>query len=486
MTGGLKNISIHARILSAAVVLITAATLSLGGLGVYIINQFVTKRFHQRIEFMTQYLAINCELGILIGEKELLQGLVENMLKQDDVAGVVIMDQDNQVLARGTRPLPGSFKQVEKNVLSSANQESKEWVGNMAENFRPDSIGKVQMTYSLQGIKDLTARMKKQVVYSALALNLLACLIFYFISRSLVAPLVSLADTARRVSLGDRNVRAVPGTTPETARLSDAFNNMLDSLAQGRNDIVRAYEKMTRQEALAEVGKFSMMIAHEVKNPLGIIKSSLEMMETEFNIPKDNLLRTYADEEIVRLNHLIESFLMFSKPAKPTFLKVDLNQMLGQIIMGFDIQYSSMGVSLDCRIPETGFNAEADFDLLTRGISNIINNACEANDHKGHVNITVKEHYKRDSRPHKWELFITDQGPGISLDERAKVFEPFFTTKSTGTGLGLAFADQVVKAHGGSIRIETPEGGGCCFCLTLFSNIRETEGFKDEDKDINR
>jgi len=486
MTGVLKNISIHARILSAAVVLITAATLTLGGLGVYIINQFVTKRFHQRIEFMTQYLAINCELGILIGETDLLQGLVENMLKEDDVTSVVILDQKNQVLVEGRRPLPGAFKKIEKDVLSSANQPDKEWVGDMTEHFGPDSIGKVQMTYSLQGIGDLTARMKKQVVYSALALNLLSCLIFYFISRSLVAPLMSLADTARRVSQGDRNVRAVPGTTPEIARLSDAFNNMLDSLAKGRKTIVRAYEKITRQEALAEVGKFSMMIAHEVKNPLGIIKSSLEMMETEFNIPEDNLLRTYAQEEIVRLNHLIESFLMFSKPAKPNFSKVDLNQMLEQIIMGFDIQSSSMGVSLDCQISKTPFKAKADFDLLTRGISNIIKNACEANDHKGCVKIAVKEYYKRDSSPHKWELFIKDQGPGIPQDERAKVFEPFFTTKSTGTGLGLAFADQVVKAHGGNIRTQTPEDGGCCFCLTLFSNIREKEIFKDEDKDINR
>lgn len=486
MTRSLKNLSIHARILSAAVVLITAATLTLGWLGVYIINQFVTKRFHQRIEFMTQYLAINCELGILIGETDLLQGLVEHMLKEDDVTGVVILDQGNQVLARGTRPLPGAFKQVEKNVLSSANQADKEWVGDLFENVGPEIIGKVQMTYSLQGIKNLTSRMKKQVGYSALALNLLACLIFYFISRSLVAPLVSLANTARKVSQGDRNVRALPGTTPETVRLSLAFNNMLDSLANGRQTIVRAYAKMARQEALAEVGKFSMMIAHEVKNPLGIIKSSLEMMEKEFNIPEDNMLRMYAQEEIVRLNQLIESFLMFSKPAKPNFTTVDLNQMLAQIIMGFELQFHEMGICLECRIPENRFEAQADFDLLTRGISNIIKNACDANDQQGCVTITVKEYYKGGNRPHKWELFIADQGPGISPDDRVKVFEPFFTTKATGTGLGLAFADQAIKAHGGRIGIEFPERGGTCFCVTLFSHILESEVLKAYDTDIDR
>jgi signal transduction histidine kinase len=285
--------------------------------------------------------------------------------------------------------------------------------------------------------------------------------------------------------MGNRDVRAAPGTTPEIIRLSQAFNNMLDSLAKGRKTLIRTYEKLTRQQALVEVGKFSMMIAHEVKNPLGIIKSSLELIKSEFNIPEDDLLLRYAEEEIVRLNHLIESFLMFSKPAKPQFDKVDLNQLLEQIVMGFDIQSSTTGVQLDCRIPESKFEAQADFDLLARGIGNIIKNACEANEHKGLVTISVVEHYKMDKTAHKWELFIQDQGPGISREKKTKIFEPFFTTKSTGTGLGLAFADQAIKVHGGNISIESPESGGCCFCVTLFSNIREPEVLKVYDTDIN-
>jgi signal transduction histidine kinase len=480
-----KNISIHARLLSAAVILITLTTLILGWIGIFMISNFVTKRFHQRIDFMTQYLALNCELGLLIGEKYLLQGLVENILEEDDVMAVAILDQNKNILAEGRRILSGPFEQINKRVFSSNSQESLNWIGGMEKNKAPEIIGEVQITYSLQGITELINTMKKQVFAGALALILVSCLIFHFISRSLVAPIVSLADTARKVSMGNRDVRAAPGTTPEIIRLSQAFNNMLDSLAKGRKTLVRTYEKLTRQQALVEVGKFSMMIAHEVKNPLGIIKSSLELIKSEFNIPEDDLLLRYAEEEIVRLNHLIESFLMFSKPAKPQFEKVDLNQLLEQIAMGFDIQSSTTGVQLDCRIPESKFEAQADFDLLARGIGNIIKNACEANEHKGLVTISVVEHYKMDKTAHKWELFIQDQGPGISREKKTKIFEPFFTTKSTGTGLGLAFADQAIKAHGGNISIESPESGGCCFCVTLFSNIREPEVLKVYDTDIN-
>ncbi|MDA3791495.1 MAG: HAMP domain-containing sensor histidine kinase [Desulfobacula sp.] len=462
-----KNIGIHARVLSAAVILISMSTFILGYLGVNIINQFVTQRFNQRIDFMTQYLALNSELGILIDEQNLLQGLANNMLKESDIAGVEIKDNTGRALVSEFRDIEGPFGRVEKKVFLSETEDGGEWIHRMTGGKDINFIGQVYVTYSTKGIENLIFQMKTRFVYIALALTLLSWVIFYFISRSLVAPVISLAETPRKVSMGNRSIRAASGNTPEIRKLADAFNDMLDSLAVGRKTLMQAHEKVTRQEALAEVGKFSLMIAHEVKNPLGIIKSSLEMMKADLNIPKDNIPLTYAEEEIVRLNTLIESFLIFSRPAKPNFALVDLNRMMEQVIMGFEIQYASDDIQLNYKIPETAFDTEADFDLLARGISNIIKNACEANNKKGIVAIQFKK------RQNKWQLLITDQGPGIKREDRNKIFEPFFTTKATGTGLGLAFADQVVKAHGGSISIETPDEEGCRFCITLFSNTHE-------------
>jgi signal transduction histidine kinase len=465
-----KNIGIHARVLSAAILLVAATTLTMGYLGVNIINQFVTQRFNQRIDFMTEYLALNCELGILIDEQTLLQGLAKNMLKENDMAGVEIQDHTGRILVKEAGNIKGPFAWVEKKVYASDNEENGEWMRRMTGVSNTDLIGLVRVTYSTQGIEDLVLQMKKRFVYIALALTFLSWVFFYFISRSLVAPVISLAETARKVSMGNRSVRAASGNTPEIAKLADAFNDMLDSLAAGRKTIVQAYEKLTRQEALAEVGKFSMMIAHEVKNPLAIIKSSLEMLKADLKIPHDNIPLTYAEEEIIRLNDLIESFLIFSRPTKPKFALMDLNRMMEQILMGFEIQYDSNDIVLNYTIPHVPFEAEADFDLLSRGISNVIKNACEANDNQGVVDIQIKQSHN------KWQLFVTDQGPGIAKEKLQKIFEPFFTTKATGTGLGLAFADQVIKAHGGSIRIESPDetgSVGCRFCVTLFLNIRE-------------
>jgi signal transduction histidine kinase len=462
-----RRFGIHFRMLSVAVLLISVTTFTMGYLGVTIINQFVTQRFNQRIEFMAEYLALNSELGILIGEKNLLRGLADNMLKEDDIAGVDILDHMDRILVAASRDIRGPFASVEKKVYLSESEEGAAWISRLAGNRDADLIGRVAVTYSVRGIKDLAGRMTARFVYIALALTGLACLIFYVMSRSLVAPLLALADTARKVSSGNRGIRAAHGGTPEINRLADSFNDMLDSLAAGRRTLKQAYEKMARQETLAEVGKFSLMIAHEVKNPLGIIKSSLEMLKSDMKIPEDNMLMNYAEEEIVRLNTLIESFLMFSRPAKPRFETVDLNQMLEQVIMGFEIQHSSDGVRFNCHVPDTPFEAKVDFDLLSRGIGNIIKNACEAGNGKGMVDIHVEMIQE------KWQVFITDQGKGIREADKKKIFEPFFTTKATGTGLGLAFADQVIKAHGGSIRVENVEAGGCRFCITLFSGIHE-------------
>lgn len=462
-----RNIGIHIRVLSITVFLISATTFTMGYLGVNIIKQFVTQRFNQRIDFMAEYLALNSELGILIGEKNLLRGLAENMVKEDDIVGVDIMDHLGRNLVSASRDIGGPFATVEKKVYLSETEESVAWIGRLAGTREADLIGRVNVIYSVQGINDLSRRMKSRFIIIALALNGLACVIFYVVSRSLVSPLVSLAETARKVSSGNRTIRAAPGNTPEINRLANAFNDMLDSLAAGRQTLKQAYEKMARQETLAEVGKFSLMIAHEVKNPLGIIKSSLEILKSDMEIPDDNLLMNYAEEEIVRLNTLIESFLMFSRPAKPKFEKTDLNQMLEQVVMGFEIQHNVDGLQCICDIPDTPFTARADFDLLSRGIGNIIKNACEANNGKGvvHIDVVIVQD--------KWQVFVTDQGKGIDEKDRQKIFEPFFTTKITGTGLGLAFADQVIKAHGGSIRVENSKTGGCRFCITLFSGIHE-------------
>ncbi len=418
---------------------------------------------------MTQYLALNSELGILIDEQRLLRGLARNMLGEEDIAGVVIEDGQGRELVREERNIPGPFETAQKWVHLSETKDGMASMDLITENRDGDRIGQVKVVYSTSGIEDLVTKMKQRFLIIALILILISCLIFYVISGSLVAPVISLAKIARKVSLGNHAIRAPEGNTPETIKLAEAFNEMLDSIALGRKTIVQAYEKMARQETLVEVGKFSMMIAHEVKNPLAIIKSSLEILKRELNIPRENVALTFAEEEIVRLNDLIESFLMFARPARPNFERIDLNRLMYQVVTGFEIQYPDGPIEIRSSVPEEPFYASADFDLFSRGVTNIIMNACEASLGKGIVDISIECKRK------KWQLYVKDQGKGIPEQNSGRIFEPFFTTKAKGTGLGLAFADQVVKAHGGNIKAENRPEGGALFCVTMFSNLKEDE-----------
>ena len=464
----LKNIGIHARVLLAAAFIISASTFTLGYFAVETINKFVTLRFNQRIDFMVKYFAINVELGILIDERKLLQGLAMSILDEDDIAGVEIENIKGEKLVDETKNISGPYKLIEKKVVLSETKEGKSGMELIGANGKKNHIGIVRVKYSLKGINDLIKVMKQRFIFTALGLTLVSCVIFYFISRSFVLPVIFLAKTARKVSKGNRSIRAASGNTPETKRLAKAFNEMLDSIAKSRKILIQTNEKMAKQETLAEMGKFSMMIAHEVKNPLAIIKSSLEMLKKDLNIPDDTMTLNYAEEEIIRLNELIESFLIFARPGKPEFALTDLNKLVYQVVTGFEIQYNSEEIEIRSSIPDCRFLSEADFDLLSRGINNIVKNACEANNGKGVVDILIN------CKEKKWTLQVKDQGKGISEEDKKKMFEPFFTTKSKGTGLGLAFADQVVKAHGGTITVENPAQGGAMFSINL-KGIRNDE-----------
>lgn len=457
-----NKFGIHARILAAAMLVITATTCILGYFGLEMVTALVSQRFDRQIDYMAEHLANNAELGILIDGTSLLDGLARSVLDEKDVVGVEIEDSRGRLLAQQIREGNDNFFLAEKKVRLSRTEADGTDLEFITGGKDKEIIGTVRIKYTRAGIKNMTNAMAHRFIMLSLGLALAACLVFFLISRSLVGPVISLAEVARQISMGNRSLRARLGNIPETRRLAGSFNAMLDSLEQSRQELLKAQKKISRQEALAEVGKFSMMIAHEVKNPLAIIKSSLDLLKTDLNIPEDNLLLSYTEEELTRLNNLIENFLMFARPAKPSMISTDLNQLLEQVVLGFQLQYhSENSLDINCLIPDDPCMTEADNDLLARALSNIIKNACETSRHRGCIDINVKIDHN------SWVVAIRDYGTGIDQKNLNKLFEPFFTTKAKGTGLGLAFTDLVVKAHDGTITACNHKKGGAIFSISL-------------------
>lgn len=459
----MRKIGIHVRLLVAVFLLIGATTFALGYIGAKFTYDFIQTRFEERIMFLARYLALNAELGILIDERPMLKRLARNLLSEKDVARVVICNSSEQPLADESKASSGTLSVVEVPVvMKEAREESQTFQWEIFQEPLEETIGKVTISYSTEGVEKLLADMRVRYVWLAFCISGLAALLFYFISRSLVSPVTQLAKAARRIEKGDVALRAMPGSLPETRELALAFNAMLDSLERNRNALEMANQEVVRQRTLAELGKFSLMVAHEVKNPLCIIKSSLDILKMDLENPDGNTMVLYIDDEVKRLDRLIEDFLQFARPASPNIREMDANAMLRQCIERFEIQLSGGPVSIEYRIADSPLVLQGDPDLLSRAFGNMIKNAIEANNSGGKVVIESTEDTDW------WEVRIEDEGAGIPEECRERIFEPFFTTRSKGTGLGLAFVSQVLSAHGGTVSVENKKGAsGAVFKVAL-------------------
>lgn len=459
---------IHFRILAAAVILITGTTFALGFFGVSIIHEFVQSRFEERIAFMGKYLALNTELGILIDERSMLRRIARNLLQETDVVRVTVLNAEGLELADVTKEVPGPYSEVELPVyMREPEEEIRPYLGTERVAGARERIGQVRIVYSTKGIRELLSTMTTRFVWLSVGLAFFCAVVFYFISRSLVAPVSRLADAARQVAGGDLTLRVSPARLPEARELAVAFNAMLDSLESSQAALTRVHQQMVQQATLAELGKFSLMIAHEVKNPLGIIKSSVDLLKREVGSEPAHFATEYIEDEVGRLNHLIEDFLLFARPAVPNFREVDLNAMVRDHLERFSLQLEGHEPEIVSHIPRDACIRPADPDLLGRSLANVLKNAVEANDRRGRIEVDVAV---ADSR---WAVCVKDEGPGVDPEQVDRLFEPFYTTRAKGTGLGLAFAYQVVKAHGGIIEAENHDSGGAVFRIALSQSFDE-------------
>lgn len=461
----MKSPGIHARLLVTAFMIISVTSFSLGYMGVKLFHEFVRQRFDERFAFLARYLALNAELGILIDQRAMLGQLADNLLSEQDVVRVEIFDQAGDRLAHAEKYLPGPMSEVSAPVrLKASSDESQAfgWEGVPAViNNRDPVIGNVRITYSTSQIRSMLASITFRFVVSTAGLSVLCLVIFFFISRSLVAPLTRLAQTARKIGAGEVWLRTAFEGPPETREVSFAFNAMLDSLQRSREAVEKANQDMARQNLLAEMGKFSMMIAHEIKNPLSIIKSSFDVLRKAPFSDANPVIIGYIDEEIRRINSLIEDFLSFAKPAKPAFRIADANQMLRDCLERFMRMPSAQNMTVDVRIPEGTCLSYLDPDLCRRAVDNILKNAAEACGEGGVIRVTAQ------CLDECWQVEIADDGEGIADDVLQKIFDPFFTTRAKGTGLGLAYTAQIIGAHGGRIAAENQETGGAVFVIEI-------------------
>ncbi len=225
----------------------------------------------------------------------------------------------------------------------------------------------------------------------------------------------------------------------------------------GTRRLFRIQERMQEQERLAQLGQMAAAVAHEIRNPLSIMKGTADVLRKKYGDVSDEML-SYIPEEIGRLNRLVDDFLQFARQRKLELEKTAPEEILQQ----FKNQLNDERVQLkvDPGLPEVAVDRNA----LRQILLNLLNNSLDALQPDGQVEIRA---YQETVRPHSVIIEINDTGKGISPEVLPRVFEPFYSTKASGSGLGLAICRQLIEQMQGSISIASRPDNGTTVRLKL-------------------
>jgi two-component system, NtrC family, sensor histidine kinase HydH len=283
-----------------------------------------------------------------------------------------------------------------------------------------------------------------------------------FIASRLAQPILSLADFTRHFA--SRRASAVPPTpgTGEIGELTAAFVQMIQDLERSREDLIRAAK-------LAVVGEMAAAMAHEVRTPLGILRSSAQMLQREPQLsPEGQEMAGFVLSETDRLNRLISALLDLARPRPPVFHSQDIHVIIRRALDLLGPRAARQRVRIVEELRASPSTLPCDEELLVQVFLNLLLNALQMLPAEGAVIVRTAI----DADQLIVEVF--DNGPGIPPENRQRVFDPFFTTRERGVGLGLTVVQQIVRSHGGNITVHEGPSGGACFRF-YFPSLRNVE-----------
>jgi signal transduction histidine kinase len=253
------------------------------------------------------------------------------------------------------------------------------------------------------------------------------------------------------------------------------YRELAERLAETNRRLEQAQAEARRSERLAALGQLSAGLAHEIRNPLGVIKGSAEMLTQKLQA-SDELARElagYISTEVNRLSALVTEFLDFARPLHAEPHPASLIALLDRVLQIVAGRFPSKPVRIERHYASGLPPVPLDESLCEQAFLNLVQNAYEAmqdEDHGGTLRVEVQPTTQNGREG--VELRLADTGTGVPDELREEIFNPFVTTKKTGVGLGLSIVSKIVDGHHGSIHVENAPRGGAVF--TLFFPLEET------------
>jgi len=285
----------------------------------------------------------------------------------------------------------------------------------------------------LKPVSDLT----DFIIYSTIVIITIAGISSVFISRHLVNRITLLRNAANKIAAGDFTVKVDTSGNDEIHDLAKDIEMMVSELSD-------TTQKLLVTERLSAIGELAARIAHDLRNPLNIIKNGLEIIIIKNPDMDEKSKEIFARirRSIWRMTHQIDEVLDYIRVRPLDLQYQSLVNIFKNTIEGMEIPKA-----VKIKLPEKDVTVFCDTEKMSILFSNLITNAIQAMDNAGQIDIEIIE--KEDIL-----VKITDSGPGIPEDILSKIFDPLFTTKQIGTGLGLVSCKSIIERHGGSIAVK--------------------------------
>ena len=282
-----------------------------------------------------------------------------------------------------------------------------------------------------------------------------AILLSYAVARTVTRPVGTITTTMREMAASGDLSRRIPvspdarGWQDEDARLlATTFNSMTDS-------IERFQREASQRERLSSLGRLSTVVAHEIRNPLMIIKTSLRTLRRQdAGAEQASIAARDIDEEITRLNRIVTQVLDFARPIKFELAPTDLNALAADAARaaGAADGTPTIRLDLDRALPSLTTDAER----LRQALVNILGNALQAvAGRQPDIRLRTLQIDRR-----RLAILVSDNGSGVAPEDLPRLFDPYFTTRRTGTGIGLAISRNIIEGLGGRIAVTSEHERG--------------------------
>jgi two-component system nitrogen regulation sensor histidine kinase NtrY len=417
----------------------------------------------------------------IIGGRRLDQNFLASLVPPAGTRALLYRNLEQGFVASSLTDVNGSFEQADRlqPLIEQIQKQPKplvrtiDWTANAADAESFHAIPLMGRNNELLAVLLLGSSRKELVLLTRHILQITAAvagvalliglLISLWVSARITRPLEELAEGAREVASGRWDTVIDLRGRDEIGQLASAFNEMTQTLAAQRDQLVQT-------ERVAAWRELARRLAHELRNPLFPLQITVENLQKARQLDAKQFLEVFNEStatlkaELANLNTIISRFSDFSKMPSPQFTRVNVNEALRNAVRLFEAQFNAVGkppVIPEYFLTEPLPEIDADADLLHRAFQNLVLNALDAMPAGGTLTMRTSEHESN------VRIEVADTGKGLTPEECSRLFTPYYTTKVQGTGLGLAIIQSVISDHHGTISVSSDEGHGTTFRIEL-------------------